>query len=76
VFIASQERKIVHRARTHINALHDLIAKLENALYASGHLLVFPFLILDEVRPVSGGRVAKGHRDGPHRIWNPLMPLQ
>jgi hypothetical protein len=48
VFIASQERKIVHRARTHINALHDLISKLENALYASGHLLVFSLLILDD----------------------------
>jgi hypothetical protein len=35
-----------HCARTHVNAFHSLVAKLEDALYASGHFLVFPLFIL------------------------------
>jgi hypothetical protein len=35
-----------HRARTHVDAFHSLVAKLEDALYASGHFLVFPLFIL------------------------------
>ena len=36
-------------ARTHVNAFYGLVAKLEDALYASGHFLVFPLFILPNV---------------------------
>lgn len=35
-----------HRERTHVDAFHGLVAKLEDVLYASGYFLVFPLFIL------------------------------
>lgn len=74
MFITSRGREIVYRARTQVDPFRGLASKLKNALYAGGHFLVFPLLILDVGRwAVSGGAVIGGLGDEPRKIWNPWM---
>ena len=51
VFTASKSRDECC-ARTHVDAFHSLVTKLENTLYSCGHFLVLPLFILPSIVPL------------------------